>query len=110
MPHTRSSALALVYDGPGFAYIVDAGGRLTNVGGADWESFALENLAPHLADPGALIGRPLEAFITGDSSQRVLQRTLEALFERRVHHVAYLALARASGSHQPVVGCRRVTT
>lgn len=91
MTYDRASALDLVANGEGFAYLVDREGRIEAAGGSEWEPFARQNLAPAIADRSALTGHGLEEYIIGERPKEMLRRTLAALLNGTVDCVTYRA-------------------
>lgn len=73
----------------GIAYLVDDKGLIQAVGGRRWKSFACENGAEALAEPPAVVRRPILGFVQGDEVRRSYARFLQTLRDGRREAVRF---------------------
>lgn len=72
----------------GTAYTIDGQGHIVAVGQPRWDAFAHANAAAELAEPGAVIGRPLLSFFAGDEVRSLWQRAIDMVRDGRLDSVA----------------------
>ncbi len=73
----------------GISYVVGSDGCILACGHRNWSRFASENGGDHIADPGAVVGRPLLDFIEGDEVVSVHRGYMSRLLAGSIDAVTF---------------------